>query len=134
MGAIAIAEGLFREVPTPTLIGGRHRATGQVVFPCPLDTELWEQIDLPRHGILWSWTVQRFRPKSPPYTGPEAFEPFAIGYVELPGATIVETRLTIADFAALRIGMPMRLAIVPFTTDSEGRQIDLYAFEPAEAH
>lgn len=134
VGAIAIAEGLFREGPAPTLIGARHRATGQVVFPCPQGTELWEPIDLPRHGTLWSWTVQRFRPKSPPYAGPEAFEPFAIGYVELPGATIVEARLKIADPAALRIGMPMCLTFLPFTTDGQGRQVDLYAFEPVEAN
>lgn len=129
----AIAEGLFRAGPLPTLIGGRKRDTGQVIFPCPSDTDQWEPVDLPREGTLWSWTIQRFRPKTPPYIGPDAFEPFAIGYVELPGATIVEARLEIADFGRLRIGLPMRLVIIPFTTTADGAQIDLYAFAPVEA-
>jgi uncharacterized OB-fold protein len=36
-------------------------------------------------GTLWTWTVQRFAPKSPPYAVPEGgFAPFPVGYVELP--------------------------------------------------
>ena len=131
MGAIAIADGVFREKPEPTLIGGRHRESGRIVFPCPHDKALWEAVDLPRHGKLWSWTVQRFRPKSPPYAGPEDFEPFAIGYVELPNATIVEARLANAAFDTLKIGMRMQLIIVPFTIDSNGNEVRIYAFAPA---
>lgn len=126
-----IATDLFREEPDPVLIGGRHRETGRIVFPCPNDPEQWEQVDLPRRGTLWSWTVQRFRPKSPPYTGPEEFEPFAIGYIELPGATIVESRIADAPFEDLRIGMPMELAVVPFTTDVDGNPVKIFAFSPA---
>ena len=131
MGASAIAQGLFRETPEPTLIGGRNRDTGRVVFPCPDDAARWEPIDLPRRGTLWSWTVQRFRPKSPPYIGPEDFTPFAIGYVELPGATIVETQIVGADFDSLTIGMTMKLVTTDFATAANGDAIRLYAFTPA---
>jgi hypothetical protein len=34
-------------------------------------------------GPLWTYTVQSFPPKSPPYTG--AFEPYGVGYVERAG-------------------------------------------------
>ena len=130
MGASAIAQGLFRETPEPTLIGGRNRDTGRVVFPCPDDAARWEPIDLPRRGTLWSWTVQRFRPKSPPYIGPEDFTPFAIGYVELPGATIVETQIVGADFDSLTIGMAMDLVTTDFAIATNGDAIRLYAFTP----
>ena len=130
MGASAIAQGLFRETPEPTLIGGRNRDTGRVVFPCPDDAARWEPIDLPRRGTLWSWTVQRFRPKSPPYIGPEDFTPFAIGYVELPGATIVETQIVGADFDSLTIGMTMKLVTTDFAAAANGDAIRLYAFTP----
>ncbi|KFL47269.1 putative nucleic-acid-binding protein [Sphingobium sp. ba1] len=130
MGASAIAQGLFRETPEPTLIGGRNRDTGRIVFPCPDDAARWEPIDLPRRGTLWSWTVQRFRPKSPPYIGPEAFTPFAIGYVELPGATIVETQIVGADFDSLTIGMAMDLVTTDFAIATNGDAIRLYAFTP----
>jgi uncharacterized OB-fold protein len=68
---------------------------------------------LARRGTLWSWTIQRFRPKSPPYAGPEEFEPYGVGYVELPGEVRVEARLTESDPANLRIGMPMELTLIP---------------------
>ena len=70
---------------------------------------------LGRRGTLWSWTIQCFPPKSPPYAveDPDAFEPFGVGYVELPDEVRVEARLTIADPEKLRIGMPMELTLIP---------------------
>ena len=127
---IAITEGLFRDGPVPTLIGGRERETGRVVFPCPVDTDRWDPVDLPRRGTLWSWTVQRFRPKTPPYIGPEEFEPFALGYVELSGATIVESRLVNVAFDSLSIGMPVELVVIPFIRDSRGRDVRIFGFAP----
>jgi uncharacterized OB-fold protein len=69
--------------------------------------------------------VQGFRPK-PPYAGPEEFEPYGVGYVELPGEVRVEARLTVADPDRLRIGLPVELVIVPF-----GDKVT-YAFAPLE--
>ena len=112
------------------LLGGRNRATGKVVFPMPSDTERFDPVELPRRGKLWSWTVQRFRPKTPPYTGPEAFEPFAVGYVELPDAVIVESILVDVPFETLRIGMEMELVPLPWGQDSQGNTVLTYAFRP----
>ena len=127
-----VAAGLLTEEPEPRLIGGRHRVSGRIVFPCPQGSERadYEAIPLSRTGRLWSWTIQRFRPKSPPYAGPDPFEPFAVGYVELPGETIVEARLTDVAFEALGVGMPMRLTVVPFSTDTDGTIVTTYAFQP----
>ena len=120
----------------PSLVGGRHRSSGRIVFPCPggADAALYERLPLSRSGKLWSWTVQRFRPKSPPYIGPEAFTPYAVGYVELPGQTIVESRLTGVDVegAGLRIGMPVELALIEVARDHEGTPIMSYAFRPQQ--
>ena len=56
-----------------------------------------------------------------PYVGPTTpFEPYGVGYVELPGEVRVEARLTEADPARLRIGMPMELTVVP-AAGREGR-------------
>lgn len=117
----------------PRLIGGRDRATGRLAFPAPSDEERFEPILLPARGRLWSWTVQRFRPKSPPYAGPETFEPYAVGYVALEDAIIVEGRLTDVTFDALHIGIPMRLVTLPFNLAS-GEVRLTFAFAPdAEA-
>lgn len=134
MASRPVAENLFEEGAAPHLVGGRHRETGRHVFPFPEGQEAteYQRVPLLPVGELWSWTIQRFRPKSPPYTGPEAFEPYAIGYVELPGQVIVETRLANVDFDALRIGAPYRVTVIPFARDPDGTQVLTYAFEPVE--
>lgn len=61
-------------------------------------------------GVLWTWTVQRFPPKSPPYEpAPGDFEPFAVGYVELPDGVRVEAIIDVDDLDDLRIDLPVRL-------------------------
>ena len=59
-----------------------------------------ETVELAPRGTLWTWTIQGFPPKAPPYVGetdPARFEPFGVGYVELPGQLKVEARLTESD-------------------------------------
>ena len=131
-----IAPGLFTDEAAPRLIGGRHRETGRIVFPRPdgAEGELYEPIPLARQGTLWSWTVQRFRPKTPPYLGPAAFEPFAVGYIELANEVIIQAPLTNLPFDALAIGMPLELVLLPLPRD-DGPAVIAYAFCPAgEVH
>jgi len=131
-----IAEGLFVETTEgPRLIGSRCRDCGTVTFPkqnscayCAGD-DSEEHLLAPR-GELWTWTVQRFRPKTPPYNGPEEFEPFGVGYVELPGECRVESILTTADPEELRIGMEMELTLIP-ATGPNGEAARTFAFAPA---
>src|SRR5688572_23878894 len=94
-----IAEGLFEVADgVAHLIGGRRKSDGRMVFPLPTGSEAgnYDAVRLSPEGRLWSFTVQRFRPKSPPYAGAEddkSFQPYALGYVELPGEVIVESRI-----------------------------------------
>ena len=137
---VPIAENLFTwPSDNPALIGGRS-SDGRVVFPYRTHRlvggvrEELEKVELPRRGTLWTFTTQRFRPPSPPYAGDDEhdFQPFAVGYIDLPGALRVEARLTESDPARLRIGQEMELRIVPFRTDADGNQIMIYAFAPVE--
>lgn len=120
----------------PRLIGGRCGGCGEVDFPRQSFCRACGSADisaqrLADRGVLWSWTVQRFAPPSPPYvdTGGD-FAPFGVGYVELPGEVIVETRLTEADPAKLRIGMPMVLTGLPVPGEPDSGAL-IFAFEPA---
>lgn len=120
-----IAAGLWTDEPSPRLIGGRL-PSGKVVFPMPTgdaarDVEVYP---LSRNGTLWSWTRQDFRPKEP-YSGPEAFEPYLLGYVELPNEVIVETRIVDAKLEELKLGMAMEFVIAPFDDHRS-----TYAFRP----
>jgi uncharacterized OB-fold protein len=135
---VPIAQGIFTwPSDEPHLIGNRCGACGIVTFPsqdsCPrcASTDMREQL-LQRRGRLWAWTTQHFPPPSPPYTGPtgEAFVPFGIGYVELPGEVRVEARLTEADPERLVEGMDMELVVIPFRTDDKGNEVMTFAFRP----
>ncbi|KPF74300.1 DNA-binding protein [Blastomonas sp. AAP25] len=125
-----VAVGLWTDGAEPQLIGGRHRVSGEIVFPMPQGdaAQHFDAVALSRTGTLWSWTSQDFRPKSPPYAGPEAFTPFLIGYVELPRQVIVETRIEGAALADLKIGMAMEMVLTEF---APGRST--FAFKPAGA-
>jgi uncharacterized OB-fold protein len=101
-----------------------------MVFPLPPDSSGYDPVELPSQGTLWSYTVQRFPPKSPPYAGAQPFEPFALGYVELPGALIVESRLTEVAFDALSLGLQMELTTIELRTDPDGAAVLIYAFRP----
>jgi uncharacterized protein len=107
---VPVAEGLIAgSAAEPRLIGSQCERCGTVTFPrqgsCPRCTaeDVRERLLSPR-GTLWTWTVQCFEPKSPPYAG---------GYVELPGEVRVEARLTDVGPEELEIGMPMELTLIP---------------------
>jgi uncharacterized protein len=138
-----IADGLVTgPADAPRLLGGRCTACGAASFPrargcgrCGSDDVA--MAELPRTGTLWTWTTQGFRPKAP-YAGPGDdvdFTPFAIGYVELEGEQgpelRVEGHLVDVDPADIRIGMPMQVVVVPFTTRPDGTAVTAFAFAPA---
>lgn len=120
----------------PTLVGGRRKTDGKLVFPLPGgdDRDLYEAVPLGREGHLWSFTVQRFRPKSPPYAGADGeagFRFYTVGYVELPGEIIVESRIDVDGPSELVVGMPMRLTLIPF--ERPDGVVATYAFRPTES-
>jgi len=124
-----VAANLFRTAPELRLIAARSRQSGQLVFPAPGDSELFESVDLPSRGLLWSYTVQRYAPKSPPYRADGPFTPFAVGYIELSGALIVESRLIDVAFDQLRVGLPVELTTFTLRTDEAGKVL-MFAFRP----
>ena len=92
-----------------------------------------ETVELANRGTLWTWTVQSYPPKAPPFAGnvdPATFEPYGVGYVELDGKLLVESRLTIADPAQLNIGMELEMVIDPLYVNSGGDQVVTFAFAP----
>ncbi|MFJ9907964.1 Zn-ribbon domain-containing OB-fold protein [Streptomyces sp. NPDC101152] len=136
-----VAEDLFTWPAGPDdplrLIGSECADCGLVSFPAAPDCVRCASTDSKRRlladrGTLWTYTTQNFRPPSPPYDGPESFEPYTVGYVELPGELLVEARLTEPDPGKLRIGQPMRLTLVPYTVQDDGTEVVTFAFAPAQ--
>lgn len=134
----AIDEDLFEwPASEPALRGSRCRQCDACAFPVnPSCTRCGSQevevVQLPRRGRLWAWTIQRFMPKTP-YRSSETeatFQPFGVGYVELPGALRVEARLTENDPGKLHIDMEMELVIYTHRVDEDGTAVMNYAFRP----
>jgi uncharacterized OB-fold protein len=131
-----VEAGLFTEGDEPQLVGSRCRDCRVMTFPrqadCPhCNGEAMEEALFDRRGTLWTFTIQNFIPKSPPYAvveTEETFVPYGVGYVEFEGQARVEGRLTENDPSKLRIGMPMETVLIAF-----GDGLVTYAFEPVAA-
>jgi uncharacterized OB-fold protein len=128
-----VRAGLFTDDDQPSLLGSECTACGARHFPrhdtcpyCSVDDPL--PVELSRHGTLWSWTAVTAPP--PGYAGEI---PFGVGVVELPEGIRVITRLTESDPAALTLGCPMELHIVPLHVDADGNDVVTYAFSPVVA-
>ena len=133
-----IAEDLFTwPDDEPRLVGARCERCGAITFPVRTGCARCGSTDLGRHllgrsGTLWTWTSQGFAPKAP-FTGNVGVGPddvpWFVGLVELPGELRVEGLLTGVTQETLRIGMPMRLVVVPFRRDKAG-EVVTFAFTP----
>ena len=136
---VPVAEGVFTwPSAEPRLIASRCTDCGNHMFPVQADCPRCsgastEPVELGRTGTLWTWTIQSYPPKSPPYAGnadPATFEPFGVGYVDIDGKVRVESRLTVADPAELEIGMEMALVLDPLYTNDAGEEVVTFAFAP----
>ena len=128
-----VAQHLFIGCDAATrLLVARSRTNGSYRFPRPSGTEasLYDTVELGPAGTLWSFTIQRFRPK-PPFNGrgnETDFKPFAVGYVEFPDQLIVEGRIVVEDFEMLKIGQRMVLTTEAYRDDQAGKPVLTYAF------
>lgn len=135
---VPIAEGLFTWPSAhPALLGSRCQQCSVATFPAADSCMACSSQDvrveeLPTRGTLWTWTVQRFMPKSPYRSNEsaESFTPYGVGYLELPGGVRVEGRLTENDPEKLRIGMPMEVVFDTYRTDENGDEVINFFFRP----
>lgn len=139
MPDLVCPEALRKTASGWTLLGSRCVACGEMFFPAQRSctrccgTEL-KSCELGDRGTLWSWTIQGFMPKSP-YNGGDgaaAFQPYGVGYIQMPSQLKVESRLTINDPAQLKIGMPMQLTLDPYRRTAAGQEVFTFAFQPMQ--
>jgi uncharacterized protein len=137
---VPVAEGVFQVTNQgPQLCGSRCIDCDTYAFPAQSSCQKCagtntEELLLGNTGTLWTFTIQGFPPKAPPYRGnadPKTFTPFGVGYIEIPGQVKVEARLTEADVSKLKIGMPMHMVIETIGTDNDGNDIVTFAFAPS---
>ena len=85
---------------------------------------------LSREGVLYSYTVVRNRPPGD-YKGPDPFQPFPVGLVELPEGIRV---LGVLDcpLDAPRVGMAMALDVYELYRNEDGAPVLSYRFRPVD--
>jgi uncharacterized OB-fold protein len=114
------------------LVGSRCAACGETTLGsnpvCPnCGGDRVVSSPLSREGTLWTYTVIRHRPPGN-YLGPEPFQPFGLGLVELPDGLRVLSPLE-GDPGKFSIGMPMELSTRILRTDTDGAEIVAFAFK-----
>jgi uncharacterized OB-fold protein len=112
------------------LAGCRCESCGETSFGhrslCPnCGRDTVEDLSLSDRGTVWTYTVVRHRPPGA-YKGPEPFEPFGLGLVELPDGLRVMSPIE-CDIDKLRIGMPVRFK--PYVRHDPDRDVVAFAFE-----
>ena len=137
---IPIAEGLFTwPADKPALLASRCKQCGIAAFPvaescmaCSGQEVTVEE--LPSRGTLWTWTIQRFMPKAPYHSNEtaETFQPYGVGYLELPGGVRVEGRLTENDPDKIHIGMAMDVVFDTWRTEENGDEVISFFFKPVD--
>jgi uncharacterized OB-fold protein len=137
---IPIAPGLFSwPADNPALLASRCKHCGIAAFPVAESCMACSGQDvtveeLPSRGTLWTWTVQRFMPKTPYHSNEtaETFQPYGVGYLELPGGVRVEGRLTENDPEKIQIGMAMDVVFDTWRTEENGDEIISFFFKPVD--
>jgi uncharacterized OB-fold protein len=134
---VPIRPGLFADplddLTTARLCGSQCAACREVSFAlksvCPnCGGSSIEPIPLGREGTLWTYTVTHHRPPGD-YKGPEPFQPFGIGLIELPEGLRVISLLE-GDPGSWKIGVSMALRVFVHHLDSQEREVIGYAFHP----
>lgn len=133
-----VIEGLMQDLPDgPRLIGARCNSCEHTYFPrvpsCrnpDCEGGQLEEAVLPDRGVLYSYTVQHYRP--PPLFRVDDWKPYAIGLVEMAGGIRIMGILRGIEHAQLRIGQAVRLVSDMLFVDDDGAEVVTYMFAPAD--
>lgn len=136
--AVSINQELFCEIDgSPALFGAECADCGNVVFPPRKSCSRCGSVEisvvqLSSTGTLWTWTLQNFSLHSH-YIGKKGpdFEPFYLGFVELPEGIKIESVLLLEKGQEPNIGMNLQLAAFSIGTNADGHDIRCYGFRAA---
>ena len=134
MTATPAIEGWFTTGPEPALIGSRCTDCGCVFFPrtggegsfCRnpgCSGEGFEDVELSRRGVVWSYTDAQYQPPPPYIPVSDPFEPFALAAVELPEGLVVLGQVA-AGYAVgdLHVGQEAELVVETLYTDDDSER------------
>ncbi|MCX7621865.1 MAG: OB-fold domain-containing protein [Acidimicrobiales bacterium] len=125
----------------PALIGSRCQRCGTYSFPkqlnfCPnpaCTSQDFDEVELSRHGRLWSYTNNCYQPPAPYVPPSGGFQPFAIAAVELEAEQMVVLgQLTAGvDVSELHVGQDVVLVVETLFEDDEAEYL-VWKWRPIE--
>ena len=130
---VPIRDGLLigdlADLATVSLAGSTCEACAETVMGvrdlCPnCGSQELATVSLSPTGQLWTFTVARHRPPGN-YRGPEPFEPYGVGLVELPEGVRIMAPLD-ADIDRLEIGQEMTFA--PYVRHDESKDVVAFCY------
>ena len=133
-----VVDGLVETGPDGArLIGSRCTGCDTLYFPqtvsCPnpaCDAKSVEPEHLPREGVLYSYTIQRYQP--PPLFRIDNWEPYILGLVDLGEGVRVMGMLTGIAEEDVQIGMALQVVTETLFADAERGEVATYKFAPVE--
>ena len=130
--APAIAGWHTMDPDEPHLIGTRCTDCGTYFFPrqssyCKnpaCDSTDFEEVELSRTGIIWSYTNACYQPPEP-FVAPDPFQPYAIAAVELEEEHMVVLGQVVDGVGVddLKVGMPVELVLETLHEDEEDTKV-----------
>ncbi|GGA61485.1 hypothetical protein GCM10011395_34780 [Sphingomonas psychrolutea] len=131
-----VADGLLElHGEQPRLIGTRCTACGSLYYPQALSCrnpgcreKTIQRAMLPTHGVLISYTVQRYQP--PALFRIDDWKPYAIGLVDIGDGLEVMGMLSGFALDAIAIGSRVRLVVEPLYIDAARGPVLTYKFAP----
>ena len=140
-GTVPAVAGWFRAGDRPALLGSRCAACRTVFFPretafCrnPACTgEHFDEVELSRHGRVWSHTDARYQPPPPYIPRVDPYEPFALAAVELEAEGLVVLGQVADGFGVddLTVGAPVELVVEPLYVDEDGTERTIWRWKPS---
>lgn len=135
---VPVVEGAFAETADgPRLLGSKCLSCGTAYFPrSPVcrnpdcHSEGVEDVALSPRGILWSYTIQYYKPP-PPARFDEPFAPYGVGLVDLPEGIRVLGMMSTGNPQDLKVGMDVELVLETLYHDEQGNEVITWKFRPA---
>lgn len=121
----------------PALTGTRCGGCGTYYFPVALgcrnpDCDATDLTEVPfgRRGVLFSYTVQQYRP--PAMFQVDDWKPYPLGLVDVTENVRIMAIIDTEAFDELTIGMPVELVIDRLFTDDEGQAHSVFKYRPVK--
>jgi uncharacterized OB-fold protein len=120
-------EGLFTwPSKNPSLLASKCKSCGTIRFPSSTicnnpycQEKKVGEVKLSRKGKVYSYMIEYYKPPIL-LPGVDEFEPYAVGWVELPEGLRVVGMMTQCDPEKVEVGMDVQLVVEKLYTDQEG--------------